>query len=189
MVRLKHRYLLFNILYPTQIKGSTAQKDVSINSHAPTPDYIDAGRFVGHLRNEINVLFGDFGLGASLSSLKVIYFSTATSTVILRVPRAHYRLVWAALTHMTELPGSRRGERGKGCVIRVVRVSGTIRKTEEELIRRARIEVVRAKLIQEGKDGSWLTGSVAALRGTSKPEGSQIKFIEDADEDEDVVLD
>ena len=31
------------------------------------------------------------------------------------------------------------------CVIRVVRVSGTIRKSEEELLRRSRREVVRAK--------------------------------------------
>lgn len=93
MVRLKHRYLLFNILYPAQTEGVAARKAHSIALHAPTPDYIDAGRFVAHLRNEIGILFGDFGLGASLSSLKVIYFSTATSTAILRVPRSHHRLV------------------------------------------------------------------------------------------------
>ena len=42
-------------------------------------------------------------------------------------------------------------------MIRVVRVSGTIRKAEEEAVRRARKEIVRAKLLeQEGGDGSSL---------------------------------
>lgn len=44
---------------------------------------------------------------------------------------------------------------GKSCVIRVVRVSGTIRKAEEELVRRARIEVIRGRLAMEGEDTLW----------------------------------
>lgn len=97
----------------------------------------------------------------------MIYFSPTTSTGILRVPRAEFRLVWAALSFVTEISGERpKGPRNQGrgggratpatvgedtpCVIRVVRVSGTIRKSEEELLRRARREVVRAKM--EGRD-------------------------------------
>ena len=45
------------------------------------------------------------------------------------------------------------------CVIRVVRVSGTIRKAEEELIRRARRDVVRAKLSTEKTSLPWLPQS------------------------------
>ncbi len=65
----------------------------------------------------------------------VKYLSNATSTVILRVAREHFRLVWAALTFMDRVPV----KNGKPCIFRVVRVSGTIRKVEEEAIRRARL--------------------------------------------------
>jgi len=190
MVRIKQRYLLFNILYPAS--ASTAKKSLpnSLSFPAPTPDYLDAGRLVGHLRNHITLLFGDFGLGLSLSSLKIVYFSSATSTVILRVPRNHHRLVWAALTHFTELPSPRRGEPGKPCVIRVVRVSGTIRKAEEELIRRTRSDIVKAKLANDGKSGTWLAGlsSKGIDRGHTAAVDVTMQSIEDMsgdDNDED----
>lgn len=64
----------------------------------------------------------------------VKYLSPATSTFILRVSRAYFRLVWAALTFMDSVPV----RNGKSCTFRVVHVSGTIRKVEEEAIRRAR---------------------------------------------------
>lgn len=64
----------------------------------------------------------------------VKYLSPATSTFILRVSRAYFRLVWAALTFMDCVPV----RNGKPCTFRVVHVSGTIRKVEEEAIRRAR---------------------------------------------------
>ncbi|KAJ9652986.1 RNA-binding protein pop5 [Neophaeococcomyces mojaviensis] len=187
MVRIKQRYLLFNILYPGSAAEAKKSLPTSLSFQAPTPDYLDAGRLVGHIRNHITLLFGDFGLGLSLSSLKIVYFSSATSTVILRVPRNHHRIVWAALTHVTELPSPRRGEPGKPCVIRVVRVSGTIRKAEEELIRRTRRDIVMAKLTDDGKGETWLAG--LASRGA---DGEQLaanvnvnmKSIEDLSGDE-----
>src|SRR4051812_2809084 len=138
MVRIKQRYLLLNFLYPSAHASTRSTIPASFSFQKPTPDYVDAGRFVAHLRNHISLLFGDYGLGVSLSSLKVVYFSTATSTAILRVPRNHYRLVWAALSHMTALPAPKGGGNGEACVVHVARVSGTIRKAEEELVRRAR---------------------------------------------------
>lgn len=168
MVRIKNRYLLLNILYPAAKSSlQTAGAPAAHSFRKPTPDHIDAGRFVAHLRNHINLLFGDFGLGVSAASLKVVYFSPATSTIILRVPRNHHQIVWAALTHITELPSPgppMRGNRpdrnaisnvaGRPCVVQVIRVSGTIRKAEEELIRRARRDIVKAKLLQDGKEAS-----------------------------------
>lgn len=76
-----------------------------------------------------------------LTLLLVKYLSPATSTFILRVSRAHYRLAWAALSFMNTIPV----KNGKNCVFRVVRVSGTIRKAEEEAIRRAREMITRAQ--------------------------------------------
>ena len=103
----------------------------------------------------------------------VKYLSPLTSTLIIRCPRAHYRLVWAALSSLTSLPipsdmsamltpqrekhsRSSSSTRALHCVFQVVRVSGTIRKAEEEAIRRARAEIRCARRL-EG-DGGGLGG-------------------------------
>lgn len=192
MVRIKNRYLLLNILYPsvTPSTSKSPSHTSAIAFKSPTPDYIDAGRFVGHLKTHITFLFGDYGLGSSLSSLKVIYFSAATSTVILRVPRNHHQLVWAALTHVTELPPNRRGASGTPCVIQVVRVSGTIRKAEEELIRRTKQEIVRAKSVQDGQQRQWLPepsreGVANQVDPTTAQPNISIQSIEDSSGDEE----
>lgn len=177
MVRLKQRYLLLNILYPSSNSTSNSLAANSISFQAPTPSHITAGTFIAHLRNQITHLFGDFGLGVSLSSLKVVYLSNATSTLILRVPRNHHRLVWAALSHVTELPAQKRGGIGLPCVVRVVRVSGTIRKAEEELIRRAKRDVVRARMVQDGRDPP----TVAFLAGADEED---MGVMEDLSDDE-----
>ena len=169
MVRIKNRYLLFNILYP-----STTPPDIHLSTKTaacltflrPSPPHLTTGLLVSLIRQEIQVLFGDHGLSTTQSALRIVYFSPTTSTGILRVPRAYFRIVWAALSFLSMIPGERGGATGRGgggagqqrrrgeevpCVVRVVRVSGTIRKSEEELLRRARREIVRAKV--EGKGG------------------------------------
>ncbi|TQS31607.1 hypothetical protein Golomagni_08107 [Golovinomyces magnicellulatus] len=69
------------------------------------------------------------------------YLSLATSTFILRCAREHYKMLWAALTLMDQIPV----KDGRRCMFRVVRVSGTIRKAEEEAIRQARKLVLSAQ--------------------------------------------
>jgi ribonuclease P/MRP protein subunit POP5 len=93
--------------------------------------------------------------------MTVKYLSPATSTVIIQCPRSAFRLVWAALTYSSLLPppsaeplsgrrswGSsnltRSVSHGAG-VFRVLRVSGTMRKAEEEAVRRARKEISLVK--------------------------------------------
>jgi ribonuclease P/MRP protein subunit POP5 len=63
--------------------------------------------------------------------------------------------------------GQRRpnGGRERPCVFRVLRVSGTMRKAEEEAIRRARREIVRVRGVEEkGVLGDLISG---AERGMS----------------------
>ena len=52
---------------------------------------------------------------------------------------------------MTQLPRTSREDTPQPCVMQVVRVSGTIKKAEEEAIRRARAAILRAK--REGGEG------------------------------------
>ncbi|TVY43438.1 Ribonuclease P/MRP protein subunit [Lachnellula occidentalis] len=151
MVRIKNRYLLVNILYPELEKGAPKIEipDV-ISFNQPTTNALNAQTLLRAIRAGVAELFGDYGSGAIASSLAngeaanqppVKYLSPATSTFILRVSRDHYRIAWAALSFMNSVPV----KNGKNCVFRVVRVSGTIRKAEEEAIRRAKEIVVRAR--------------------------------------------
>lgn len=79
--------------------------------------------------------------------------------------------------------------------MRVVRVSGTIRKAEEEVIRRAREDILRAKrggdgLVLGGGGGSerlmgiWRGGKEGEMREDEAGDGEGIEDV-DVDEDED----
>lgn len=165
MVRFKERYLLVNILYP---EGGPSPKSTDkpvpdlLVFHQPTTDYLTPQGLARAIRTQVNTLFGDYGSGAVERSLQVKYLSLATSTFILRVSRTHYRLVWAALTFMDHVPA----KNGRACTFRVMRVSGTIRKIEEDAVRRAKQMMLAAK---EAVDASKNPGSDAlgALFGIS----------------------
>ncbi|KFZ14352.1 hypothetical protein V502_06136 [Pseudogymnoascus sp. VKM F-4520 (FW-2644)] len=141
MVRLKNRYLLVNILYPEATALPSAKVPDVVAFNQPTTDELTPQLLIKAIREAVLELFGDYGSGAIAGSLMVKYLSPATSTFIIRVTRAHYRIAWAALSMMNMVPV----KEGKKCVYRVVRVSGTIRKAEEEAIRRAREIMLRAK--------------------------------------------
>ncbi|KAH6632008.1 Rpp14/Pop5 family-domain-containing protein [Chaetomium tenue] len=168
MVRLKDRYLLATIIYtdvpPGQAKGSVP--DLLLYNQ-PTTNELRPQLLLKAIRSEVASLFGDCGSGAVDRSLQVKYLSPATSTFILRVSRAHYRLVWAALSFMNRVPV----RDGRPCVFRVVRVSGTIRKVEEEAVRRAKLLVLAAKDEMAGKKGS----SADALGALLRSDGGQAR--------------
>lgn len=80
------------------------------------------------------------------------------------------------------------GGRDQGCVIRVVRVSGTVKKAEEEVVRRARRDIVRVRAL-EATSGD--TGTVERMFG-SGPDTAQNEDeggIEDLSGDEDEMSD
>ncbi|KAI9794363.1 MAG: hypothetical protein M1816_005432 [Peltula sp. TS41687] len=210
MVRLKNRYLLVHILYPpssskspppptTTNNNNTSSAAIPIPTvvefHAPTPSSLTPQLLTRTIRSSIASLYGDYGVGVTSSGLAVKYLSPATSTFILRVSRAHYRLAWAALTFITKLPLD--GGDARVCVLRVVRVSGTIRKAEEEAIRRARNMVLRAKAAiagwGRGLEGLRIEEEVVGDGGEVREEvrvddgsGSDAEQ-EEEEEDEEVV--
>ncbi|KAK2754801.1 hypothetical protein FQN54_006694 [Arachnomyces sp. PD_36] len=167
MVRLKHRYLLLQILYPpsaspTLLKGAEKNaKEYTLELHRPTPDTLTPALLARAVKDVVGEMYGDWGVGklggSSAGGIGVKYLSPATSTAIIRCPRSSYRLVWSALTYMSSLPaikgrgGAKPVESPPDCVFRVVRVSGTMRKAEEEAIRRARREVLRMR--KGGEEG------------------------------------
>ncbi|KAF2855757.1 hypothetical protein T440DRAFT_162335 [Plenodomus tracheiphilus IPT5] len=155
MVRVKFRYLVVNFLYPEpsttpQTKTTTTPLPDLIQIHSPTPDALHQGSIMRMVRDGVEDLYGDYGAGMISAGLKVNYFSPSTSTAILRCPRDHYTMVWAALTFITHLP-TKPAE--IPVVIRVLRVSATIKKAEEEVIRRSKIIVERARGLEGGGMG------------------------------------
>ncbi|KAL2044380.1 hypothetical protein N7G274_003085 [Stereocaulon virgatum] len=170
MVRIKHRYLLVHILYP-ETTGPNAKSTSSapakpfphlIQFHRPSPNELTPQLLARAIRDQVLLLYGDYGLALISSSLNVKYLSPATSTAIIRVSRDHFRLVWGALSYMTDLPKPSKLAPTRACVMQVVRVSGTIKKAEEEAVRRARGAILRAR--REGGEGS-LDGFLGGLGG------------------------
>jgi ribonuclease P/MRP protein subunit POP5 len=133
MVRLKHRWLLFEIIYPNES---------SPISFSATSQAVNTRLLTDILRQQISYNFGDHGSGLVSSSLSIRYFSPATSTGIVRIARDHYRMAWAALTFIRDIGG-------RECVITVRRVSGTVKKAEEEILRRdkAALKSIKSKRI------------------------------------------
>jgi ribonuclease P/MRP protein subunit POP5 len=129
MVRLKSRWLLFEISYPS---------DTSTIPFSTPSQNVNSKLLLDILRQQIAYNFGDQGSGLVASSLSVRYFSAATSTGIIRIGRDHYRMVWAALTFVRDIAG-------RECVISVRRVSGTVKKAEEEILRRDKLALRNVK--------------------------------------------
>lgn len=92
------------------------------------------------------------------------YLSRATSTFIVRTSRTHYRLIWAALTLMDRMPVAD----GSTCVFRVVHVSGTIRKAEQEAIKRAR------RLILEARDDAAASSTAGLASMFGRGDGGEM---------------
>ncbi|CAB52882.1 Ribonuclease P/MRP protein subunit POP5 [Schizosaccharomyces pombe] len=135
MVRFKSRYLLFEVLYPEA-------KEFFDYPTIPSDSSITTSSLSKIIRTMVAENFGDVGIGKVASSLTVKYFSPNTSTGILRVSRQHFRLAWAALVLIRELYG-------KPVIIRVVRVSGTIKKAELAAIERNKSEIHNISLMDE----------------------------------------
>jgi ribonuclease P/MRP protein subunit POP5 len=196
MVRIKSRYLLVNVLYPElDSKASNLKVPDVVQYHQPTTDNITAHDLWKGIRAEVNNLFGDYGGGAVAGSISksivcyegtvlkfvVKYWSPATSTFILRVSREHYRTAWAAMTLMNRVPV----KGGRNCVFRVVRVSGTIKKSQEEVIRRAREMILKARRETEEQTGSTLDSIFGKGMGHNKEDSMHDMLEVDRSDSED----
>ncbi|EWC47933.1 hypothetical protein DRE_02815 [Drechslerella stenobrocha 248] len=162
MVRVKQRYILFNILYPSA-PASSLQSMVFCR---PSPTNLTRTSLAAAIRASLSHNFGDWGIGQA-GSFAVKYFSPATSTGILRITRDNYRLLWATLTFMRELSG-------QPVVIKVARVSGTIRKAEVEAVKLAEETIRRVRREERaGSGGAAVAALFAGATSKAKAEMGQ----------------
>jgi ribonuclease P/MRP protein subunit POP5 len=91
-------------------------------------------------------------------------------------------MVWAALTYITHLPKPL----DIPVVIRVVRVSGTIKKAEEEVIRQSQHIIKRARAWDGAGDLPMLQSVEKAVDKERKSESEVLAEIDDGNESEDM---
>jgi ribonuclease P/MRP protein subunit POP5 len=89
-------------------------------------------------------------------------------------------MVWAALTYITHLPKPL----DLPVVIRVVRVSGTIKKAEEEVIRRSQQIVKRARAWDGSGELPMLRRVERAVDKEKKTESEVLATVDDGSESE-----
>lgn len=106
------------------------------------------------------------------------YWSPATSTAIIRCPREHFQIVWAALTFITNVPKSS----NVPVVIKVVRVSGTVRKAEEDVIQRSKQLVQRAKDAGSTSNHHMMSAVVKAVDKRIERESAALAHVDQDDE-------
>jgi ribonuclease P/MRP protein subunit POP5 len=198
MVRVKFRYLVVNFLYPEPAAKSKTQLPDIVQIHSPTPDAFHLGQLIKMIREEVTDLYGDYGMGMVSSGLKgmrdsaiqfehrtelctVVYWSPSTSTAIVRCPRDHYEMVWSALTYVTRLPKPI----DTPVVIRVIRVTATIKKAEEEVIRRSQLIIKRAKA-WEGSGELPMLQSVERATDRVRDESEVLARVDEVSEDEEM---
>ncbi|TPX71886.1 hypothetical protein SpCBS45565_g00820 [Spizellomyces sp. 'palustris'] len=116
MVRLKNRYLLFNLHFDPSTPPSV---DTAING----------GTINNTLKDSLELNFGDYGIG--IASFTVKYYSPHTQTGIIRCARESYQMLWAALSFITKI-------RNRPCIFCVVHLGGTIKSVQQVALRRDR---------------------------------------------------
>lgn len=136
MVRLKTRYLLFQLIYPTN--GTHKVEEGSVGMMLDSSPQVSAGLLVAILRSSLQKNFGDYGASMVQTSFSVKYFSSQTGTGIIRCHREAVDHVRAAMFFVSSIDG-------KPCVFSCISVSGSIKKTEIIAMRRARRILSEAK--------------------------------------------
>lgn len=144
MVRLKQRYILFDILYPPKseaggskenledyINFNKSRQNALLTLHRTSPSNINQKSLTQAIRSVIQDHFGDLGAGTAGMQFAIKYFSNKTSTGIIRCGRLSFQMVIAALALMNKI-----GD--EDVIVRCIHVSGTIKKCEEYSIKRNR---------------------------------------------------
>src|ERR1700753_3265460 len=74
MVRIKNRYLLINILYPSEITTKSNNSSLNLPNvvifRQPSPKGFNSDTLRNYIRSSVQNLFGEYGAGALGASLR-----------------------------------------------------------------------------------------------------------------------
>lgn len=137
MVRLKSRYLLFEVILAPHINEVEDENEkflkhnILLSHHRPCPKEISIKTLMQEIRHSLQTNFGDQGNGKATSLLQMKYFSNNTGTGIIRCHREDIDILVSALTLINKIGDI------EDIIINPVKVSGTIKKIEQYSIRRS----------------------------------------------------
>lgn len=161
MVRVKHRYILFEIIYPPMNNNNSnkaspidleevtqftsSERNALLALHRASPSNINHKTILHAIRKSLQEHYGDFGSGSAGMLMTLKYFSNKTSTGIIRCGRGQFETIVAAMSLVTKIED-------QNITFNCVHVSGTIKKCEEFSIKRSRelmrrIDGPRGKLL------------------------------------------
>ncbi|KAI5950188.1 POP5 [Candida margitis] len=159
MVRVKHRYILFEILYPPGASNNKSHSDAEevtqftssernalLTLHRASPANINHKTILHAIRKSLQEYYGDFGAGSAGMLMTLKYFSNKTSTGLIRCGRAQFETIVAAMSLISRLED-------QNIAFSCVHVSGTIKKCEEFSIKKS-TEMIRR---MDGPKGKRLT--------------------------------
>ncbi|CCC70588.1 hypothetical protein NCAS_0F01040 [Naumovozyma castellii] len=130
MVRLKSRYVLFEILYPPVTGTQYSKTEIYVSNHTQSPHQITSKTLLQEIRRSLQINFGDYGAGKVASLLQLKYFSNTTSMGIIRCHREDCTLLVAALSLISKVADI------DGVIINPIKLSGTVKKIEQYGVRR-----------------------------------------------------
>lgn len=179
MVRLKQRYILFDILYPPLDDSSsnfltygTSPEETLLNVHHTSGSNVNAKTLVNLIRKVMQDHYGDFGVGTAGMALTIKYFSNKTSRGILRCKREACPIVMATLALITRIGDT-------PVIVSTVHVSGTIKKCELFSIKDSnnKIALLRRSTVSS-------EASVAAYVLNLQRERNELQMVSDDEETE-----
>ncbi|CAB4411944.1 unnamed protein product [Rhizophagus irregularis] len=132
MVRLKNRWLLFEVIFEDTFHVSSS------SSSSPPSQKLEAlstRDVYSAIKNSVQINFGDYGVGCIAASISVKYFSPFTNIGVLRISRDHYHIVWGAMTFITQI-------KTRNCLIRVLHLGGTIKQCQLSAINYDRDQIL-----------------------------------------------
>lgn len=136
MVRLKTRYILFQLRYPEA--GNEVNTGLENEIPMESTTTLSPKILVSTLRMSLSKNFGDRALADSLTSFVIKYFSNKTSTGILRVHSEAVETVLAAMFFVQTLEG-------RNVIWESIGVSGSISKCERRAIAKNKRMIRRLK--------------------------------------------
>jgi ribonuclease P/MRP protein subunit POP5 len=108
MVKFKSRYIL--------IEPKFENDGFSLKN-------MDPGKLQNLIKKQVEILFGDIGLGKINKNLQISFLQKFTNLLIIRVSRDHVKLLWTVLSLMTQIDG-------EAVKMHILKTSGTIKKCE-----------------------------------------------------------
>ncbi|KAJ3202546.1 hypothetical protein HDU67_000434 [Dinochytrium kinnereticum] len=144
MVRFKNRYLLFEVTFADGLIRES----------------LHGGSLASVIKDSLELNFGDFGMGYTAQNFTVKYFSPYTGIGIVRVARDHFKMMWAAMTFVSQIKGNK-------CMINVIHVGGTIKQVQLQAIEHDKtqiLEAVKGKNFEESQVVALLEKSKADIK-------------------------